>query len=104
MAACCDQRMSSFKVLKLQCIDVTDEALESIGTCCLSLELLVLYNLQRFTDRSVTLHLVGIFYQFYLLISTSVVSFCHEHESFLRFINYFFTSSIFHSYKYFISL
>nr|POF16221.1 f-box/lrr-repeat protein 4 [Quercus suber] len=51
MAACCDQSMSSFKVLKIQCIDVTDEALESIGTCCLSLELLVLYNLQRFTDR-----------------------------------------------------
>ena len=22
MAACCDQRMSSFKVLKIQCIDV----------------------------------------------------------------------------------
>nr|POF16222.1 hypothetical protein CFP56_47838 [Quercus suber] len=43
--------MSSFKVLKTQCIDVSDEALEAVGTSCLLLELLVIYNLQRFTDR-----------------------------------------------------
>ncbi len=50
------------RVLKIQCINVTDESLATVGTSCLSLEVLALYSLQRFTDKSVTLHLMGIFY------------------------------------------
>lgn len=45
------------KVLKIQCVNVTDEALAVVGTCCLSLEFLALYSLQKFTDKSVTVHL-----------------------------------------------
>lgn len=39
------------KVLKLQCINLTDDTLNVAGTSCLSLELLALYSFQRFTDK-----------------------------------------------------
>ncbi|KAL2969709.1 hypothetical protein AAZX31_15G096500 [Glycine max] len=39
------------KVLKLQCINLTDDVLKVVGTRWLSLELLALYSFQRFTDK-----------------------------------------------------
>ncbi|KAG4381229.1 hypothetical protein GLYMA_15G101100v4 [Glycine max] len=39
------------KVLKLQCINLTDDVLKVVGARCLSLELLALYSFQRFTDN-----------------------------------------------------
>ncbi|MCE2055970.1 hypothetical protein HAX54_043829 [Datura stramonium] len=46
------QGCPQLKVLKLQCINVTDGALQGVDTCCLSLELLALYSFQIFTDKS----------------------------------------------------
>lgn len=49
---CVTKSCSLLKILRLQCINVTDEALLSVGYFCASLELLALYSFQRFTDRS----------------------------------------------------
>lgn len=50
----------SLKELKLQCINVTDNALEFVGSHCLALQLLALYSFQRFTDRCCQYHLNSI--------------------------------------------
>ncbi|KAK9903108.1 hypothetical protein M0R45_001248 [Rubus argutus] len=50
--ACCGPRMfPALKVLKLQCINVTDEVLIAVGNCCSSMEFLALYTFQKFTDK-----------------------------------------------------
>ena len=43
------------KVLKLQCVNVTDEALMVVGVSCLSLEMLALHSFQQFTNKLITL-------------------------------------------------
>ena len=70
------------KVLKIQCVNVTDEALAVVGTCCLSLEFLALYSLQKFTDKSVTVHLpivicffLSFFFSLYLCCNKNLMCF-----------------------------
>ncbi|XP_050372022.1 F-box/LRR-repeat protein 4 isoform X2 [Argentina anserina] len=48
------QGCPGLKVLKLQCINVTDEVLIAVGNCCSYVEILALYTFQRFSDKRLT--------------------------------------------------
>lgn len=45
------QGCPQLQMLRLQCVNVSDEALQAVGHNCILLETLALFSFQKFTDR-----------------------------------------------------